>query len=162
MSASSTSGIATTNTGEQIAWKAGSLKPTMSELELSEESRNTIRFIFLVGVCVVAYQIWLGLDQAGYERRTVSANITAESGWMPGETKQCNSTPLPGRLDKDNPKGDVFSFIECDKGPSHTVNIKFYGQQLQPNKVAAFWSCTRNFVSDLDDPAFTCKQTGAL
>ena len=97
-------------------------------------------------------------DSTGYVSHRVQSTITAQSEWMVGETKDCASYPLDAKEAKLKRKreGYAFSFVECDNGPAHKIQVTFWGAEYQPGKLVAEWKCTRKSNS------FVCKQTGAF
>ena len=134
----------------------------MSEQKQGSGFAGLIVLFVLYCICAGIYQGWLWLDRAGYRSHVVGSRITAEQEWLPGETKECVSTPLLNAEEHDHPRGDLFGDIDCDSGPKHNVRIEFYGRQLQPElKLSASWRCTRKPISSANDAAFVCRQTGA-
>ena len=128
--------------------------------EKTKDDSSAAVFFLLAMLAGGWYLGWRALDRMGYQSHVVSAEITANAEWMPGETKQCGSIPLESRLSEERPRGYALASIDCGDGPSHTVKIQFYGQEVQ-QKMMATWLCTRNTISAFNDQAFTCKQTGA-
>ena len=97
------------------------------------------------------------LDATGYISHRVESTITADSGWINGEARNCISKPLDTQnaRELDKPAGYALWGLDCGGQDWHRITITFWGSTIQPGKSAAYWNCTR--TSD----SFTCKQTGA-
>lgn len=90
--------------------------------------------------------------------REVDTLITAQSDWLPGESKDCESPTLDAdtAAKMHKPIGYALAVIACDDGPTHSMKIQFYGKAAQPGYKVVLWRCTRN------DPECACKQTGGI
>jgi len=87
------------------------------------------------------------LDEEGWVSHTEDSIITAQPGWLAGETKECFSIPIldpkaVGLVDKD--VGYALSHISCDEGPEHHIKIQFFGRENQPEHRGIVWSCKKN------------------
>lgn len=105
-----------------------------------------------VGILVVAgsLEAYQQLDASGRIPHTNETDITAEPGWLNGESKKCFSFPM-GR------ERDVTLDIHCDAGPPHHINVKFWGMRNRHDQRAqngVTWKCVKNADSfvcyDLD------------
>ncbi len=97
------------------------------------------------------------IDSSGYISHKVESTITAQSGWMVGESKDCISIPLDAQIASAVGKepGYAFLYVKCDDGPGRKISVTFWGKENQPENKVAYWKCNRTTDS------FTCKQTGA-
>jgi len=97
------------------------------------------------------------IDSTGFVSHTVQSTITAQANWMIGESKDCISYPLDADTARtlDKQAGYAFSGVQCDKGPVHSIAIRFWGAENQPENKVAYWNCKRTTDS------FICEQTGA-
>ena len=98
-----------------------------------------------------------GLDSAGLIPHRVQSSITAQSDWMVGEIKTCQTFPLDPMSAKQYGKNEGYAFqnVQCDSGPTHNMRIEFWGASNQSVNTVAEWNCTRTAES------FVCRQTGA-
>lgn len=97
------------------------------------------------------------MDEAGYISHTVETTITAEPGWLVGESKTCVTNPLSAedaRFYKTK-RGDVTHTVSCDNGPYHQIKVTFWGRTERTDERAKdngiTWKCTKNSDS------FTCR-----
>ena len=97
------------------------------------------------------------MDPGGWDSHTVESTITAQTGWMVGESKSCLSIPLDAQIARAVGKepGYAFFYVNCDDGPERKIQVTFWGAENQQKSKVAYWNCTRTTDS------FTCKQTGA-
>ncbi|MDE3149125.1 MAG: hypothetical protein KGL37_06605, partial [Acidobacteriota bacterium] len=98
-----------------------------------------------------------GIDSSGYISHKVESTITAQSGWMVGESKSCMSIPLDAQIARAVGKapGYALFYVKCDDGPERKIQVTFWGAENQPENRVAYWQCKRTTES------FGCKQTGA-
>jgi hypothetical protein len=123
--------------------------------------------IGLLVVCGIIAAIIAGhrqlIDHAvtSYEADTM---ITAQSNWLPGESKDCRSLVLNARAAAalHREQGYALQAIVCDDGPLHSMKVTFYGKQVQPEYATVLWHCTRNRDPMTSETEFTCKQTGGI
>lgn len=124
----------------------------------------------LAGLAALVLVVWLlylvfadnphaptEIDSSGYISHKVESTITAQSGWMVGESKSCISIPLAAQIARAVGKepGYAFFYVKCDDGPERKITVTFWGAENQPENKVAYWNCKRTADS------FDCKQTGA-
>jgi hypothetical protein len=95
------------------------------------------------------------LDSIGWISHETEAGITAQQTWFVGESKSCTSSTYVAPLG-DKPLGYALDAIECDSGPVHQVNIKFWGRKAQPEYAGVYWKCTRH------ENGFECFEMGGV
>ena len=98
-----------------------------------------------------------GIDASGLISHKVEATITAQAGWMVGESKDCLSIPMDARVAQavSQKPGYAFYYVKCDDGPQRKIQVTFWGKENQPENRVAYWICKRT------DNSFECRQTGA-
>jgi hypothetical protein len=97
------------------------------------------------------------VDATGYVSHKVESTITADAGWIVGESRTCISNPfdITSAKELQKPVGYALWGLQCGGGDWHRITITFWGSQVQTGTKAAYWNCTRTSES------FTCKQTAA-
>lgn len=118
----------------------------------------------MIPLVAIGLAIFFGygwLDSIGWISHREDVVITAQSDWLVGESKECWSATLnsdgASRLGKET--GYAMSYVSCDDGPEHNMNVRFYGRVVQGYKVVN-WRCTKEQTSFMSDNTFTCYQTG--
>jgi hypothetical protein len=84
---------------------------------------------------------------------------------MEGESKLCwspalNSTEATLR---NKEVGYALSSLDCDHGGDmHSMRVKFFGREIQPEYDTVIWRCVWEQPSTFDNYTFTCYETGGL
>lgn len=121
---------------------------------MTKAVETSIHWLARLGVCwLVAFvfgpEVYTWLDAAGRISHEEESSITAQTDWLVGESKYCESTPI---LDAQR-NGYAVASLRCDEGPEHLTKIHFWGRELQPEYVTVYWKCTR------EESAFTCYES---
>jgi hypothetical protein len=135
------------------------------------ERKRADRVLWTLGMLVVCGVMaavvagrWALINQ-GITSHEADTLITAQSDWLPGESKDCRSEALDANAAAalHREQGYALYAIVCDDGPTHSMKVEFYGKAVQPEYRTVLWRCTRNKDSLLgSDTEFTCKQTGGI
>lgn len=152
----------------KLRWPEG--KPTSDAASTGTHYWHTFIFCcqalgLIILLCFAGYAIYGGygwLDSMGWISHREDTVITAGSGWLAGESKECWSEPLnaEGAAQSGKAIGYAMSSVTCDDGPDHSMKVTFYGRKVQAEYKAVSWRCTRNEVSFLNDNSFSCYETG--
>ena len=109
-------------------------------------------FLVIIGLLAAFSQ----MDTSGMIPHTQDSSITAQGNWFVGESKECYSYPLIASLATGQPYGYALNRVNCDDGPLHNVNIKFFGRVAQPEYAVVYWRCTR------EEDEFACYERYGL
>lgn len=118
----------------------------------------TFYVLVICGFMLGVHFVIVALQEHALAPHEVATLITAQSNWLPGESKDCQSATLDANAAAKvrKPIGYALAMIACDDGPTHSMKVQFYGKTVQPEYKVVLWHCTRN------DNEFTCKQTGGI
>jgi hypothetical protein len=129
-----------------------------------------IKFCAFVAIILVGgYLVCEGhqeLDSLGLLQHQEETTITIQGNWMEGESKLCWSPALNSAEAtlRNKETGYALSSLDCgdSNGEMHSMRVKFYGREVQPEYDGIIWRCVREQPSTFDSYTFTCYETGGL
>jgi hypothetical protein len=105
--------------------------------------------ILCIGLFVGFYE---RVDSSGWVAHREDTTITAEPGWLVGESRECVSYPLDAGKAGRKGAGYAVDVLHCDNGPEHQMKVTFWGRLNQPEYDVVNWKCTRK------QGGFTCYE----